>query len=230
MYYFFIDGVLLPVAPSKITMKAGNKNRTVDLADGTEYNILNTRGLTEISFDCLLPNMDYPFSVYENGFLSSRYFLTLFERLKTDKKIFLFCVERGEFGRTAVKCSMESYTVSESTKEGFDCVVAITLKEYAERKTVIVSEVANSGSAAMTLSVQRSIDTAPADREHKVVSGDTLWGIAQRHLGNGTRWKEIYADNADVIEAAARQHGRASSSGGWWIYPGTVLTVKGAIA
>ena len=37
------------------------------------------------------------------------------------------------------------------------------------------------------------ISTAPAAelRTHKVVRGDTLWGIAQKYLGNGNRYKEI---------------------------------------
>lgn len=30
-------------------------------------------------------------------------------------------------------------------------------------------------------------------RIHVVQSGDTLWGIAQTYLGNGSRWPEIYA-------------------------------------
>ena len=32
-----------------------------------------------------------------------------------------------------------------------------------------------------------------------VQPGDTLWGIAQRELGDPTRWREIYDRNADVI-------------------------------
>ncbi len=32
-----------------------------------------------------------------------------------------------------------------------------------------------------------------------VQSGDTLWAIAARHLGDGNRWSEIYALNQDVI-------------------------------
>jgi LysM repeat protein len=36
-------------------------------------------------------------------------------------------------------------------------------------------------------------------REHRVVPGDTLWGIAARYLGNGGRWPEIYNMNRAVV-------------------------------
>ena len=32
-----------------------------------------------------------------------------------------------------------------------------------------------------------------------VVAGDSLWKIAQAHLGSGTRWGEIYAANRDIV-------------------------------
>lgn len=42
-------------------------------------------------------------------------------------------------------------------------------------------------------------------REYRVRSGDTLWGIAQRELGNGNRWREITkGDGSTFTEAEAR--------------------------
>lgn len=37
-------------------------------------------------------------------------------------------------------------------------------------------------------------------RSYTVRKGDCLWTIAEKHLGDGTRWKEIYELNEDKIE------------------------------
>jgi LysM repeat protein len=58
-----------------------------------------------------------------------------------------------------------------------------------------------------------------------VQRGDTLWGIAQRFLGSGTKYGVIYNANSGLIEAIARQHGFSSSGGGHWIFPGESLKI-----
>ena len=62
---------------------------------------------------------------------------------------------------------------------------------------------------------------------YTVVSGDTLWGIAAKKLGSGTKWTSIYDANQSTIESAAKAHGKSSSDHGHWIWPGTVLTIPG---
>lgn len=66
---------------------------------------------------------------------------------------------------------------------------------------------------------------APPQNLYTVVSGDTLWGIAQKFYGDGLRWQEIYNANADTIESTAAQHGFAGSDNGHWIWPGEVFTI-----
>lgn len=60
---------------------------------------------------------------------------------------------------------------------------------------------------------------------YTVQRGDTLWGIAQRFLGSGSRYNAIYQANASLIEAIAHQHGFSSSGGGHWIFPGETLRI-----
>lgn len=79
--------------------------------------------------------------------------------------------------------------------------------------------------------VQKPIKvTAPAKSaggggNYTVVSGDTLWGIAKRYYGSGTKYNLIYDANAGIIESEAKGHGKSNSSNGHWIWPGTVLTI-----
>lgn len=65
-----------------------------------------------------------------------------------------------------------------------------------------------------------------------VKPGDTLWGLAQRHLGDGRRWPELWDLNAEVITAEVLR--RYDPACRWWrserrvrsphlIFPGTVL-------
>lgn len=70
-------------------------------------------------------------------------------------------------------------------------------------------------------------DSSGSGSAYTVVSGDTLWGIAARKLGSGSKWTSIYDANAGTIEAEAREHGKASSDHGHWIWPGEVLTIPG---
>lgn len=62
---------------------------------------------------------------------------------------------------------------------------------------------------------------------YTVVSGDTLWGIAKRYYGSGIKYTIIYDANAAIIESVAKAHGKASSSNGHWIWPGTTLVIPG---
>ncbi|PNG21888.1 LysM peptidoglycan-binding domain-containing protein [Streptomyces cahuitamycinicus] len=64
------------------------------------------------------------------------------------------------------------------------------------------------------------------------MSGDTLWDIAARYLGDPERWTEVYDTNQAAIEASAREHPESpvlgASDHGHWIFPGTRLTIPGA--
>ncbi len=46
----------------------------------------------------------------------------------------------------------------------------------------------------------------PSGKPYKIKAGDTLWGIAQRYLGNGSRWREIKKPNgSSFTDAEARK-------------------------
>lgn len=204
-YTIYLDGVALPVAPSKIELKVKNQNKTLNLINDGEINILKDAGLTEINFEAMIPNVRYPFAVYPSGFQPASFFLDKLENLKTDKKPFQFICSRstpsGELlFDTNLKVSIETYTVTEDVKEGQDLGLSITLKQYKEYGTKKVNiSTSQAGTQTATAQPTRSTEKAPSIKSYTVKSGDTLWNIAKKYLGNGSKYTEIYNLNTDKI-------------------------------
>lgn len=143
-YDFYLDKLLLPVTPSKLEITINNANKTVTLMNDGEINILKKAELSDIEFECLIPQVRHPFAVYKSGFQNAKYFLDYFENLKTQQKAFQFIVCRRQpngnaFFNTNIKVSMEDYKIVEDASEGFDLSVKISLKQYRDYGTKTVN-------------------------------------------------------------------------------------------
>ena len=67
-YDFYLNKCLLPIAPDKLQIKINNANSKVTLIDEGQINILKKAELTDIEFDCIIPQVKYPFASYKGGF------------------------------------------------------------------------------------------------------------------------------------------------------------------
>ena len=209
-YYMYLDGVLLPVTPSKIDMKIKGQNKTMTLINEAQINILKTPGLTDISFKAMLPAFKYPFAEYGGEFVEPKYYLKKLEELQTAKKPFQFIVTRNSpvgksFFHTNMSVSLESYDISEDVKEGFDIYVNIKLKKYKSygAKTVVVTQTtttATTTTATATTYTPRPAENPPATgTSYTVQTGDCLWNIAKQFYGNGAMYMTIYNANKGII-------------------------------
>lgn len=224
-YDFYLDKCLLPVPPSKLQVKINNANKTLTLIDEGQINILKTAGLTDIEFECEVPQVQYPYAVYRSGFKGASYFLSYFEDLKIKKKLFQFIVSRtlpnGEvLFSTNIKVSLESYTITEQAKNGFDLTIKIKLKQYRKYGTKTVNIELTDSKPKATVEKTRDDDTSPAPattQTYTVLRGDCLWRIAKKFYGNGAKYTIIYEANKDVIGGNPNL-----------IYPGQVLIIPAA--
>nr|DAM96773.1 MAG TPA: tail assembly protein [Caudoviricetes sp.]DAX80644.1 MAG TPA: tail assembly protein [Caudoviricetes sp.] len=205
-YTMYLGGVLMPITPSKVKVKINNQNETLTLINGEEINILKEPGLTDVSFDLLLPQVSYPFT--NGGAQSADYYLSLFERLKTSKQPFQFILNRSmPTGRrlfyTNLTVGMEDYQITDDAEEGFDITVTVSLKQYRHYGTKTVTiQPAPTPAETPTATVeqpQRETSQAPQQTTYTVKSGDCLWNIAKKYLGDGSRYNEIYELNKDKI-------------------------------
>lgn len=190
MYDVYLDKMLCPIAPEKLQVKISNKNKTLTLINEGEVNILKKAGLTEISFDLLLPNVKYPFAVYKSGFRAANYFLSILEELKTSQKPFKFKVVR-QFPNgkmlfaTNINVSLEDYKYSDDVSEGFDIVVSVKLKQYKEFGTKTCNVVfANS---------KPQIEQPKAARTTAVQAAKPI-GIGSEVIVNGRLHASSYGD------------------------------------
>ncbi len=175
-YFFYLDKCLLPIAPGKLQISIKNENRTIKLINEGQVNLLKMAGLTDIEFECTIPQVEYPFAVYPSGFRSAGYYLEYFEKLKTRQKPFQFIVTRMMpdgtplFG-TNIKVSMEDYRITEDAEDGFDLSVKVKLKQYRGYGTKSVSV---KGAVTSSSGQNISVNTAYENENSKVISRNEI--------------------------------------------------------
>ncbi len=224
-YDVYLKDCLLPVTPDKIQIKINNANKTVKLINEGEINVLKNAGLTDIEFECEVPQVRQPYAVYKSGFKGAGYFLDIFEGLKTGKKPFQLIVCRRmpdgkQLLNTNIKVSLEEYKVTEDAKNGFDFKVKFNLKQWRDYGTKTVNIKVAESKPKARLEPKREANKSPAPpapQTYTVVRGDCLWNIAKRFYGNGARYTVIYDANRGVIGGNPNL-----------IHPGQVLTIPAA--
>lgn len=204
-YYFFLDDLMIPVPPEKMQLKVKNRNKTVELIDNTEVNLIKSAGLTEIAFDIRLPGDARPYANYSTSigqgvlsfvgkkllgkdltFRSPGYYLPKIAKLKTSNKPFPFIVLRmGQnfsiLFDTCMMMTLEEYSIEENAKEGFDVTVPVKLKQYVDYGTKEV-EVHTDENGNQTVSVKQS--------RSSVRSADALKG-ALKVRGQMSIWELV---------------------------------------
>ena len=158
-YYFFMGEKMLPVAPGKLSVKINNGNKTINLINDGEVNLLKNAALTEIAFDVLLPNNEYPFADYNSFSMDfAESYLSDFKTLKLSKDPFQFIVTRmtNDFMflfDTNITVSLEDYEIIEDANNGTDVLASIRLKQYKPygTKTATIKTNADGTKTAVSL-------------------------------------------------------------------------------
>ncbi len=209
-YKFRIGDLLLPVTPEKFDIDVNGNNKTINLINDGEINIIKKVGLTTVSFEFLLPNVSwnsslgkevsYPFAVYEEGYKPASYYIEQLNKMKTALEPIVFTVVRTRpdgksLFDTCLTMSIEDYTIKESVKNGLDLIVSIKLKEYKDYAT---KSITSSGEVTTKRETVNSPAPKTAYKYHTVKAGDTLWGLAKTYYDDGSKYKKIASANSNV--------------------------------
>lgn len=198
-HQFYIDGVLLPIAPSDIKTRIDGNNEEIELANGKFYTAIKLPKLAVIEFGFILPisQANTPFANYENGFNPPATYIAKLESLMVKKKPFQFVVIEYygiRFKSINIKCTLTNYEViQDAEKYGEDTYVSVKLSRYEAHQSKKVNLVIDNGQ--VKAEVKKGDKKKEVPKTHKVVYGDTLSKIALKYYGDSKKYKEIAKKN-----------------------------------
>ena len=174
------ESIYFTVIPSRIAVSRPNTNRVRDLAMGGSVNIWGGRGLRSVKLETFLPAETSPFYTGQAP-------ETALAMLKSwqDSGDPVRLIISGSDINDAFLIEDVSETLAEGDR---DVGLALTLREYKFKSALAAL-------AGESAAVQKRTDERVTPRTYTVKQGDTLWDIACRFYGDGTKWGSIAAKN-----------------------------------
>jgi len=206
----------------------------ISITDGRAFNEIPIMGLgvallagpvnpQEIQFDSFFPRQ------YDGSFCN----YTQLETPEDSVERILFWMGRSRTNRqipatplrvTVTGTQFSQLMVISDFQHGFrggepDAVYfQITLRQWRRQRVRVEEDVSSStaitGIATSSQAADERSEPPTADRTYTVVKGDSLWKIAKRFYGSGSKWRTIFNANRSIIGANANL-----------IYPGQVFVI-----
>lgn len=199
--------VQLPVNPESITIVGGANNSTSEVVNIGEVTNIGFTKLKEIKIDCFFPKYVAGYVQTAGQFEGPSYYIDFLERIQKDRQPLRLIVTD-----TNINMMMSIQDFEWGIQHGTEDVnYSLSLKEYRThnvrilKPSTIATAVTTTTTSTATVSPTTTNSKRPVEKAkvttYKIKKGDTLWLIAQRLLGRGNRWKEIYnySNNKKII-------------------------------
>ncbi|AET70762.1 LysM domain-containing protein [Desulfosporosinus orientis DSM 765] len=191
----------LPVMPEALEISESGNCKTYDVVALGEINVIKNPKLTEYGFSSFFPCQRYPFITVQT-LLKPIEYVTLLNNWRESRLPirFIFTSDSLEINKLV---SIESFNWKETAGGAGDIDYDIKLKRYVTYAAQLDSLSTIAGPVAAAAVPARPNETQQP-KTYTLVSGDTLWAVAKRFLGDGARWPEIQKLNG-ITEAEIRR-------------------------
>jgi len=184
--------IRLPVNPPEIEVETPGQGKTYRIVKLGEINSIQTPSLSEISFESFFPAQRYPF-VVGTELLEPSSYVEMIDEWRRSRKIVRLIVTDGTVDINML-ASIEDFTWREVAGAVGDIEYEMTLKQYrpyGPKLVQIKTQTQNDQTVAAAEKKETRPQTKPQPKVHVLKRGETLWALAQKYLGNGSRWPEI---------------------------------------
>lgn len=185
------EGFELPILPAEIGVGTGGDGAGYEVAKLGKINVIKDRELSQYTIESFFPAQKYPFVTASillepKGYVD--YIMGWWATLRPIRFVFV-----GKTMEINTAASIESFEWREVAGTPGDIEFSLELKEYRfyeARRAQVVEPGAGEPPVIQTEDPQRMDERVPP-QTYTLASGDNLWKVAQKVLGNGARWKEI---------------------------------------
>lgn len=175
--------ITFTVNPEEVVISRPNTNRVLPLAMGGTVNAWGGRGLRQVKLVTFLPGENSPFF----GGVSAETILSELRRWQDSGEPIRLIISDSD-----INDAFLIEDVTEMLREGDrDVGLALTLREYKLKSAL--AALAGEGSAVTANPIREEERITP--QTYTVKQGDTLWNIASRFYGDGTKWRTLAAKN-----------------------------------
>lgn len=211
-YLINLDGGMIhfPINPEHITCQTGNRTQTFEPINLGEIVLPRGRMSTRFTLEGFFPGEARKNDPKVKNWVHPKELTSTLSLWRNQGATLRLLVTETPINHNVIFDGDDSFEHDWKGGHG-DCWYTIRL---VEARDLIVRTEAEASQKTTTTSQQTARSTPTKQKTYTVKSGDSLWTIAKKLLGDGGRWKELYNANKSTIGKDPNR-----------IYPGQTLRI-----
>ena len=182
-----------PVTPEEVGLELSSEISTEKINGLGEVSLFSGKNLKNTNISGFFPNQKYSFCNY-TGFKKPYEYVKMVEKWLNEGTKLRYIVTSSN-ANIQVMISSFNYSEKDGTGDVYFDISLIECIDIKINKTTSSSENSNSNNTNNTTNRTNENNPSNEAKTHTVVKGDTLWAIAKKYYGDGSKYPQIKEKN-----------------------------------
>jgi LysM repeat protein len=209
-----------PMLPVSVGISAGTSFYSYQIINTGEVKIPHGENLLTFSWNGILPGELRKNDTYVKTWLSPQEIQSVWKNYRAKKKKLRLLITETPINYNVY---LDNFSVAYSGGFG-DFNYSINFVQAKDLKVYPSGSGGESSSTADTVENKPLGDERPEPppaKTYTVVNGDSMWAIAQKMMGDGSRYDDLYKANQTMLDGWTTDSRHTK----YMIYPGQILTI-----